>query len=313
MIIQTGMRTDIPAFYSEWLMNRIKEGYVLVRNPYNPLQVTKYSLSPEVVDLLAFCTKNPTPMLKHMDRLRQYGQYWFVTITPYGTEIEPNVPDKKTVMEDFKKLSNIVGIDSIGWRYDPILIDQLHTVEWHIQEFEKMASNLSGYTHICVISFIDIYQKVARNFPEAKAVTASYRIRIGKEFIKIAAKYDMVIRPCAEGNELAAYGADCSGCMTVDTYEKALHTHLDVPKQKINQRNGTCACLLGVDIGAYDTCGHLCRYCYANANSTLVRENMKRHDPKSPFLLGGSMPGDIIHEAKQTSWIDGQMTLDLFL
>ena len=100
--------------------------------------------------------------------------------------------------------------------------------------------------------------------------------------------------------------------MTVDTYEKALHTHLDVPKQKMNQRNGTCACLLGVDIGAYDTCGHLCRYCYANVNSALVRENMKRHDPKSPFLLGGSMPGDIIHEAKQISWIDGQMTLDLF-
>lgn len=312
MIIQTGMRTDIPAFYSEWLMNRIKEGYVLVRNPYNPLQVTKYSLSPEVVDLLAFCTKNPAPMFKHIDRLRQYGQYWFVTITPYGVEIEPNVPDKKTVMEDFKKLSDIVGIDSIGWRYDPLLIDQLHTVEWHIQEFEKMASNLSGYTHTCVISFIDIYQKVARNFPEAKAVTASDRIRIGKEFIKIAEKYDMVIRPCAEGNELAAYGADCSGCMTVHTYEKALHTHLDVPKQKMNQRNGTCACLLGVDIGAYDTCGHLCKYCYANTNSALVRENMKRHDPKSPFLLGRSMPGDVIHEAKQTSWIDGQMTLNLF-
>lgn len=312
MIIQTGMRTDIPAFYSEWFMNRIKEGYVLVRNPYNPLQVTKYSLSPEVVDLLVFCTKNPAPMLKHMDKLQSYGQYWFVTITPYGTEIEPNVPDKKTVMEDFKKLSNIVGIDSIGWRYDPILIDQTHTVEWHIQEFEKMAANLSGYTHTCVISFIDIYQKVARNFPEAKAVTISDRIRIGKEFIRIAEKYNMVIRLCAEGNELAAYGADCSGCMTVDTYEKALHTHLDVPKQKMNQRNGTCACLLGVDIGAYDTCGHLCRYCYANVNSALVRENMKRHDPKSPFLLGGSMPGDIIHEAKQISWIDGQMTLDLF-
>ena len=313
MIIQTGMRTDIPAFYSQWLQNRIKEGYVLVRNPYQPNQVPRYSLSPEVVDLIAFCTKNPAPMLSHLDILKPYGQYWFVTITPYGKDIEPNVPDTETVMENFKRLSDKVGVDSIGWRYDPILVDGNHSVEWHISRFEHMTRNLSGYTKTCVISFIDIYQKVARNFPEAKAVTASDRIRIGKEFIKIAAKYDMVIRPCAEGNELAAYGADCSGCMTVDTYEKALHTHLDVPKQKINQRNGTCACLLGVDIGAYDTCGHLCRYCYANANSTLVRENMKRHDSKSPFLLGGSMPGEIIHEAKQTSWIDGQMTLDLFL
>lgn len=159
MIIQTGMRTDIPAFYPDWLMNRIQEGYVLVRNPYNPVQVTKYSLSKEVVDLIAFCTKNPEPMLIHMDTLKQYGQYWFVTITPYGKEIEPNVPDKKIVMDSFKRLSDIVGIDSIGWRYDPIMVDATHTVEWHISEFEKMAATLSGYTRTCVISFIDIYKR----------------------------------------------------------------------------------------------------------------------------------------------------------
>ena len=311
MIIQTGMRTDIPAFYSEWLVNRIKEGYVLVRNPYNPGQVTKYSLSPEVVDLIGFCTKNPAPMLKHMDVLKPYGQYWFVTITPYGKDIEPHVPDKNTVMEDFKRLSGEVGIDSVGWRYDPILTDRVHTVEWHIAEYEKMASNLSGYTRTCVISFLDIYKKVERNFPEARKVARQDRLRIGKEFVRIADRYGMTIRPCAEGKELAAYGADCSGCMTVNTFETALHMHLDVPKRMMNQRNGACACLLGVDIGAYDTCGHLCRYCYANTNAGLLKENIKRHDPKSPFLLGGSMPGDVIHEAKQVSWIDGQMVLDL--
>ncbi len=310
MIIQTGMRTDIPAFYSEWLVNRIKEGYVLVRNPYYPGQVTRYDLSPDVVDLIGFCTKNPAPMLKHMDVLEPYGQYWFVTITPYGKDIEPNVPDKNAVMENFKRLSERIGIDSIGWRYDPILTDRVHTVEWHIAEFEKMASNLSGYTKTCVISFLDIYKKVERNFPEARKVEKQDRLRIGKEFVRIADRYGMTIRPCAEGKELAAYGADCSGCMTVNTFETALHMHLDVPKQKMNQRNGACACLLGVDIGAYDTCRHLCRYCYANTNAGLVRANIKRHDPKSPFLLGGSMPGDVIHEAKQMSWIDGQMTLD---
>ena len=112
MIIQTGMRTDIPAFYSKWFLNRIKEGYVCVRNPYNPKQVTKYSLSPEVVDLIAFCTKNPLPMLPFLDELKPYGQYWFVTITPYGRDIEPNVPDKETVMEGFKELSDVVGADS---------------------------------------------------------------------------------------------------------------------------------------------------------------------------------------------------------
>ena len=162
MIIQTGMRTDIPAFYHKWLLNRIKEGYVLVRNPYNPCSVTRYCLDPDVVDLIAFCTKNPEPMLAHMDALRPYGQYWFVTITPYGKEIEPNVPDKEKVMESFKKLSEMVGIDSIGWRYDPILVNEAYPAERHIACFEKMAGTLSGYTETCVISFIDIYKKVER-------------------------------------------------------------------------------------------------------------------------------------------------------
>lgn len=309
MIIQTGMRTDIPAFYSKWFINRIKAGYVMVRNPYNPLQVTKYSLSPEVVDLIAFCTKNPASMLPNMDLLKPYGQYWFVTITPYGRDIEPNVPDKEIVMDNFKKLSDIVGVDSMGWRYDPIFIDEEHTVEWHISQFEKMAKNLSGHTRSCVISFIDIYKKVERNFPTARMVGKTDRIRLGKTFIEIAAQYGMTIKPCAEGDELAPFGADCSGCMTVETFETALHAHLDVPKRKSNQRNGECACLLGVDIGAYDTCGHLCKYCYANSNVALVKENMKKHDPESPFLLGNSMDCDIVNIAKQKSWIDGQLSL----
>lgn len=313
MIVQTGMRTDIPAFYSKWFLNRIKEGYVLVRNPYNERQVTRYRLTPDVVDLIAFCTKNPAPMLPYMNVLKPYGQYWFVTVTPYGRDIEPNVPDKEKVMDDFKKLSDIVGVDSMGWRYDPILVDDKHSVEWHITEFEKMAENLCGYTKSCVISFIDIYKKVERNFRGAREVSKKDRITLGKEFIKIAGKSGMTIRPCAEGDELTIYGADCSGCMTVNTFETALHVHLDVPKRKTNQRNGQCACLLGVDIGAYDTCGHLCKYCYANSNTGLVKENMKKHNPMSPFLIGESMPGDVIHEAKQESWINHQFNLFSYL
>lgn len=312
MIIQTGMRTDIPAFYSEWFINRIKAGFVLVRNPYNPIQVTRYSLSPDVVDLISFCTKNPSPMLDKMDHLAPYGQYWFVTITPYEKDIEPNVPDKQKVMEDFKRLSDRVGVDSIGWRYDPILVDSQHSVQWHIGKFEEMAKNLSGYTKTCVISFIDIYKKVEKNFPQARAVSHQDKMTIGKAFIEIAGNYGMTIRPCAEGTSLAPYGADCSGCMTVKTYETALHSNLAVPKRGKNQRNGECACLLGTDIGAYDTCGHLCRYCYANTDPDLVKENMRKHDPKSPFLLGNLNPEDIIHEADQRSWIDRQMRLDIF-
>ncbi|MCR5176110.1 MAG: DUF1848 domain-containing protein [Anaerovibrio sp.] len=310
MIIQTGMRTDIPAFYPKWLFNRIKAGYVMVRNPYNPSQVTRYVLSPDVVDLICFCTKNPAPFLPYMDVLGEFGQYWFVTITPYGKDIEPNVPDKVKVMESFKCLSELVGVDSMGWRYDPILVDEAHSVDWHISQFQEMAAILAGYTRTCVISFIDLYKKVERNFPEARAVYQGDRLRLGKAFVDIGAKYGIIIRPCNEGDELASYGADCSGCMTVRTYEKALKARLNVPKMGKNQRNGECACLLGSDIGAYDTCGHFCRYCYANSDTSLVRRNMKLHDPSSPFLVGHGQPEDIIHIAEQKSWLDRQIRLD---
>ncbi len=310
MILQTGMRTDIPAFYSEWFINRIKAGFVMVRNPYNPKQVTRYKITPDVVDLIGFCTKNPAPMLSHMECLKPFGQYWFVTITPYGKDIEPNVPDKGKVIESFKRLSDSVGVDSMGWRYDPIFLNEKYTVDWHIGEFEKMSKALSGYTNTCVISFIDLYKKVQRNFPEARAVSRENRILIGKSFIDIAKRYNMTIRPCAEGTELERYGADCSGCMTTKTYETALHTNLDITKRITNQRNGECACLLGTDIGAYDTCGHLCRYCYANSDVNLVKDNMRRHDPNTPFLIGNIMSDDVVHDAKQSSWIDNQLRLD---
>lgn len=114
MIINTGMRTDIPAFYADWFAGRLKAGFVLVRNPYNPHSITRYRLTPDVVDLIGFCTKNPTPMLPHMDLLRPFGQYWFVTITPYGKEIEPHVPGKLQVLDSFKRLSDIVSVDSVG-------------------------------------------------------------------------------------------------------------------------------------------------------------------------------------------------------
>lgn len=307
MILQTGLRTDIPAFYSTWFANRLRAGFVLVRNPYNPQAVTRYEINPEVVDLIGFCTKNPAPMLPHMDLLRPYGQYWFVTITPYGPEIEPHVPPKETVLQDFIVLSKIVGVDSMGWRYDPIFLSDTYTVAYHIAEFEKMAAQLAGYTRTCVISFIDLYEKVRRNFPQAKSVPRTERETLGKAFVEIGKKYGMTIRPCAEGNELAKYGADCSGCMTAKTFETALHGRLHLPAQKTARK--ACACYLTADIGAYNTCGHLCRYCYANYSPSIVAQNMRRHDPASPFLVGHSLPGDVIHQAKQESWRDGQISM----
>lgn len=311
MILQTGMRTDIPAFYAEWFANRVKDGYVLVRNPYNPVQVTRYRLDPAVVDLIGFCSKNPAPMLKYMDLLKPFGMYWFVTITPYGTDIEPRVPDREKVMDTFLTLSDIVGADSMGWRYDPILLNEKYTMEYHLKSFEHMATRLEGATKTCVISFIDLYQKVRKNFPEVRSVPKEERLFLGKEMIRIAGEHGMMIRPCGEGDELAIYGADCGGCMTQNTYETALHTSLNFPKKPPLRKE--CACFLGNDIGSYNTCPHLCRYCYANYDEQTVHDNYVNHNPHSPFLIGNLHPEDVIHDAEQKSWVDGQMRLfDLF-
>lgn len=301
------MRTDIPAFYSQWFINRIKAGYVLVRNPYNPSSVTRYEINPDVVDLIAFCTKNPAPMLKYMDVLKPYGQYWFVTITPYGKEIEPNVPDKRQVLENFKTLSKFVGVDSIGWRYDPIFINDKYSIDFHIETFEKMARELSGYTKTCIISFIDLYKKVIKNFPQACMVEKEKRLKIGKAFAEIGRQYDITIKACAEGDELAPYGVDCSGCLTQEVYETVLHTKLNMPRIK-GQRN-ECACFFGNDIGAYDTCRHFCKYCYANTDYRAVLSNSELHNPDSPFLIGMHQAGDIMNYAVQESWVDNQLTL----
>ena len=170
MILNTGNRTDIPAFFSDWFFNRIQEGFVCVRNPYFPHQVTKYILDPQVIDIICFCTKNPKPMLSRLDLIKDYKQFWFVTITPYNQTIEPYVPNKNEIIRSFIELSKKIGSHCIGWRYDPIFLNDYYTIEYHLRIFEKMCQKLTGYTHQCVISFIDLYQKTKKNFKEVEGI-----------------------------------------------------------------------------------------------------------------------------------------------
>ena len=311
MILQTGLRTDIPAFYTPWFLRRLEEGFVLVRSPYNPTLVTRYRLSPEVVDCIGFCTKNPAPMLPHLDVLSAYGQYWFVTITPYGPDVEPRVPPKERVMADFRRLSAWVGPERVAWRYDPILLTDVYTAERHLSDFSAMCAALAGATDVCVVSFVDLYDKVKRNFPTVRAVPKETRLLLGREMASIAARHGIRLKSCCEGDELSPFGVDCSGCMTLATYEKALGCSLRAPKAASRSRE--CLCLLSCDIGAYNTCGHGCRYCYANYDEAAVRRCMAQHDPLSPLLTGHVQPGDRIVDAKQSSWRDGQLTMEFLL
>ena len=307
MILNTGSRTDIPAFYSDWFYNRIKAGYVLSRNPYYPAQITKYLLNPEVVDVLVFCTKNPLPMLERISLLSAFDLFWFVTITPYGKEIEPYVPPKEQVITYFQQLSALVGRNRTSWRYDPIFITDKYSVDYHIEQFRQMAEALSGYTDQCVVSFIDLYEKTKRNFWGIRSVTREDQIKLIDAFSEIAKKNGLQVHLCCENAELVRENVDADGCMSKAVLEKALGCKLNVPQKKMARKE--CACLLGADIGAYNTCGHGCLYCYANYDRETVVKNRKLHNAFSPLLIGEVSEYDVIKQAEQRSWKNGQLNI----
>lgn len=257
MILNTGCRTDIPAFFSEWFYNRVREGYVFVRNPYCPEQVTRYRISPDVVDVLCFCTKNPEPMMARLAELSAFQQFWFVTVTPYGPKIEPGVPNKWEVLKSVKALSHQIGRKRVAWRYDPIFLTDTYSIEYHLKSFEKIAQELSGQVSFCVISFLDLYEKTKRNFPEAKEVGKSDQEFLTREFVRIGKQYGIPIRTCCENPDLEKCGADVTGCMTKEVLEQATGCRLQIPQKKKAVRDG-CSCLLGSDIGMYNTCQHGC-------------------------------------------------------
>lgn len=308
MILNTGSRTDIPAYYSDWFYNRVQEGYVLSRNPYYPTQITKYLLNPEVIDVLVFCTKNPFPMLERITLLSAFSMFWFVTITPYGKEIEPYVPSKELVISHFQKLSERIGKERVSWRYDPVFVTDRYSVNYHIEQFHQMAAALSGYTDQCVVSFIDLYEKTKRNFEGARSVTNAEQEKLISAFAQIAKENGLQIHLCCENAKHVRENVDADGCMSKAVLEKALGFKLNAPKGKAARKE--CSCLLGADIGAYNTCGHGCLYCYANYDKETVARNRKLHQASSPLLIGEVTEHDVIKQADQRSWKNGQ--LDFF-
>ena len=301
MILQTGQRTDIPAFYGQWLINRVRQGFVDVWNPYNPMQITRYPINPDVVDGIAFCTKNPLPFIPLLNEINDYRQYWHMTITPYGVDIEPNVPQVDLVIDGFKQISTKLNPQSMVWRYDPIILTHNYTVDFHFESFYKMAKSLEGYTDTVVVSFIDIFDKVAQNFPEGYRPSLDIQTKIIKKLGSIAYSHHMILKTCGEGAVFKELGVNTEGCLTLDCYERAWNVKLKAPKR--TPARPECNCYLHGDIGAYDTCRHFCRYCYANTNQAAVQHNRLLHDPKSSLLIGQLSKTATIKESAEKSWI----------
>lgn len=312
MIISASRRTDIPTYYSEWFFNRIKAGYVLVRNPMNAHQISKINLSPDVVDGIVFWTKNPIPMLDKLDLLTDYMYYFQFTLNAYNQDVETGVPLKNNiVVPAFQKLSDIIGPDRVVWRYDPIFLNETYTAEYHIRYFEKLAKRLAPYTKKCTISFLDFYRNTEKNIAglSIQKFTPEVQEFLAKNLSEIAYSYGLKMDTCAEGIDLQKFGIDHARCIDDRLFGKLLNCPLKVGKDK-NQRL-ECGCIESLDIGAYNTCRNGCRYCYANYSTKTVCTNVGKHNPESPLLIGEIGPEDKITERKMHSCIENQIQFDL--
>ncbi|HIQ79859.1 MAG TPA: DUF1848 domain-containing protein [Candidatus Scatavimonas merdigallinarum] len=301
MIINTGGRTDTVQYYTEWLLRRFSEGYVLSRNPLFQNKVTRYELSPDKVDCIVFCSKNYKPILPRLHEItNRFHTYFHYTITAYGKDIEPGVPSIEESMQTLVKLSKQVGKQRIAWRYDPVLLTEKYTISRHLETFEQMAKILAPYIDRCIFSFVEIYKKLETNMLEIILLSEEDRNALAQGLGTIASKYGIFIQTCGTNGDFSRYGIHASGCMTLDILGKANGLLFKDLKHK-GMRQG-CHCIESRDIGAYDTCLNGCKYCYANTNPQKARENYRLHDPASPLLLGQLEKTDAIQQGVQRSF-----------
>lgn len=294
MILNVSGRTDIVAFYTEWFMNRYHEGFVDVRNPFNPKLVSRINFSD--VDAILFCTKNPIPILDYLKEINK-PIIFHVTLTPYKKDIEPNVPDKKAIIESIKKLSSIVGIDNLYIRYDPIFLSPKYNLAYHQKAFTKMCELLDGYVKHIIVSFIDDYKNVRNNANSLnyRPFTEEDYKGIGTSFSKSAKEHNMTVQTCFEERNLTEYGFIAGECLS---HELAYILTGKKYKNWIARKERKCNCVQMVDIGVYNSCKHFCKYCYANYDELKVQNNFANHNPKSSLLVGELQNDDIIKVRK---------------
>lgn len=294
MIVNISRRTDIPAFYSEWLMNRIRAGFALTRNPFNAKQISRVSLQPEDTELLIFWTRNPDKLMPHLGELNSQGHRYFFqyTLTGYPRSIEGAVPRPHRAIESFKALSQLIGANKVIWRYDPILLSNQVDLAEHKRLFAKIASLLAGHTEQVIISFADFYRKTERNLAAVDNLICSditfqtEQLMVLSEFMaKTAAQAGMEIRTCGETLDLNHLNISDSKCID-EHYIKQLFD-LDFDGKKDTGQREECGCIKSTDIGIYNSCLHQCSYCYATHNHQTAVANYQKHEAGSPFLIGG--------------------------
>ncbi|MBI3947201.1 MAG: DUF1848 domain-containing protein [Armatimonadetes bacterium] len=304
-VISASRRTDIPAFYSRWFMNRIRAGYCVAVNPFSR-QPSRVSLAPEDVIAILFWTRNPAPLLPHLDELdaRGFRYYFSITITGYGRDLDARGPDPDRAVESFRSLSGRLGPEFTQWRYDPILLTEAMDADYHRRSFERLCARLQGHTRRCLISFLQLYRKNRARL-EAAAAQGGFRyacIPVGRaepaerggilgieeaqalarDLGAIARAHGIQVRTCC--NALLVHplaNVHQAHCVDAETIAKLRPDPGDTPLARPTRPD--CGCCASRDIGAYDTCAHGCVYCYATRDNA-GRAYLRHHDPEAEQL-----------------------------
>ncbi len=300
MIISASRRTDIPAFYAEWFINRIRAGYCTVPNPYNREQVARVSLHPEDVDVIVFWTRNPRPLFPYLDELNQRGYlyYFQYTLLGYPRQIDTKGPSRQAAINAFQDLANRVGSRRVIWRYDPIVFSELTGAQFHTENFAFIAEALRGYTHRLVVSVMDMYNKFRKRLDRLNQQglgVVDYDGRSSPRYdalmnaiVQTARESDMEVFSCSEERDMGSYGISPGKCID-DEYIEATFG-IEVGHKKDPGQRKACGCVVSKDIGMYDTCVFGCQYCYATVSFERAKGNFEAHNPESPALMGWYEP-----------------------
>ncbi len=294
MILSASRRTDIPAFYATWLMNRLREGRCLVPNPFRPSQVREVSLRREDVGALVLWSKNPAPLMPRLDELSDLGIPFYVqlTLNAYPESLEPGLPRLEERMATFRRLSETIGPHRVVWRYDPVLVSNVTGRDFHARHFESLCRALSGSTTRVMVSVVDFYRKTGRrlrgvpglavdaeeNDPRHPSMQALLEHMAG-----LARGSNIEILSCAEEHDLSDLGIRPGHC--IDPAILARMGVVVADDRKDPGQRKACLCAKSIDIGMVDTCVHGCVYCYATRDPALAQSRHGRHDPDSPMLM----------------------------
>lgn len=286
MIVSASRRTDIPAFYGRWFLNRLRAGYALVGNPRRRREVRRVDLNPASIDGIVFWTKNPRDFLPRLPELDAFEiPYDFLfTVTGYGRPVETNLPPKKAVTETFRELSGRLGPERTIWRYDPVFLTPAIGIDDHLRRFDSLAKDLEGSTTHVIVAFLTLYRKCLRrleslgvSLPEPEKARS-----LLLELKRMAAFRGMTFGTCAVPSECLPEESARGACIDARRFERM--TGRSIPTSKDPGQRKECLCVRSVDIGAYDTCAHACLYCYANVSAEAVLRNREFHDPEGPML-----------------------------